>query len=193
MSAEDTVTVTVPSWVEHIALPEYPAMPILAFVMLGFGTLLLLIGYFAPIKKIPSLLTALALLAYYPLAFTFYWFLFRFDEQKRALREHTKFEEFLLDHTHAFEWAILGVCAFFAFLFFVWTVWATVRKYRRRRPREIVSESSPFAAQPAVPQAAARPRPAAPRPAAAPEVPQVRKVAKKPPPPPPSDNPFNFS
>jgi hypothetical protein len=53
MSAEDTVTVTVPSWVEHIALPEYPAMPILAFVMLGFGTLLLLIGYFAPIKKNP--------------------------------------------------------------------------------------------------------------------------------------------
>jgi hypothetical protein len=107
------------------------------------------------------------------------------------LRERKKFEVFLFEHTRALEWTILSLCAFFGFLFFVWTVWATVRKRRRARVRETVSESNPFVPQPAVPQPAARPRPAAPRPAASPEVPQARKVAKKPPPP-PSDNPFDF-
>src|SRR5215469_3980097 len=150
MFAEDITTITVPSWIGRIALPEYPAMPILGYVMLGMGALLLLIGYFAPIKKIPSLLTAVALLAYYPLAFLLYWFLFRYDEQNRALREKTKFEVFLFEHTHAFEWVILGACAFFGFLFFVWTVWATVRKWRRTHLRETAGEDKPVAQRPPV-------------------------------------------
>jgi hypothetical protein len=188
----DTTTITVPSWIGRIALPQYPAMPILGYVMFGMGALLLLIGYFAPIKKIPSLLTAVALLAYYPLAFLLYWFLFRYDEQSRALRAQTKFEMFLVEHTHAFDWVILGICAFFGFLFFVWTVWATVRKFRRTPPREATSEDNRLPPQPPAPRPVARPQPAAPRPAASPQIPQARKVPKKPPPP-SSDNPFNFT
>jgi hypothetical protein len=192
MFAADTTTITVPSWVGRIALPEYPAMPILGYIMLGMGALLLLIGYFAPIKKIPSLLTAVALLAYYPLACLLYWLLFRYDEQNRALRERTKFEVFLFEYTHAFEWVILGVCAFFGFLFFVWTVWATVRKWQRTRLHKTADEDKPIAQRPPAPRPVAAAPPAAPRPAASPQVPQARKAVKKPPLP-PSDNPFDFT
>jgi hypothetical protein len=196
MFAADTTTITVPSWIARIALPEYPAMPILGYLMLGMGALLLLIGYFAPIKKIPSLLTAMSLLAYYPLAFLLYWLLFRYDEQNRALRERTKFELFLFEHTHAFEWVILGVCAFFGFLFFVWTVWTTVRKWRRTRLRETADEDKPVAQRPPAPRPATpvppAPRPATPRSTSSPQVPQARKVPKKPPTS-PSENPFDFT
>ena len=192
MFAADTTTITVPSWIARIVLPEYPAMPILGYVMLGMGMLLLLIGYFAPISKFPSLLTAVALLAYYPLAFLLYWLLFRYDAQNRALREQTKFEVFLFEHRHAFEWVILGVCAFFGFLFFVWTVWATIRKWQRTRLRETANEDKPVTQRlPAARPVKAAPPPA-PRPAAAPQVPQARKVPRKPPTP-PSDNPFDFT
>ena len=189
-----TTPIKIPSWIERVALPEYPAMPALGYLMLGMGVLLLLIGYFAPIKKIPSSLAIVALVAYYPLAFLLYWFLFRYDERSRALRERTKFEEFLFEHTHAFDWVILSACAFFGLLFLAWTVWATVRK-RRPHLREATSEDNPFAQQPptARPATPAPPaaRPIAPRPAAAPPVPQARKVVKKPPP--PSGNPFDFT
>lgn len=195
MFAVETTTITVPSWVERVALPEYPAMPALGYLMLGMGVLLLLIGYFAPIKKIPSLLAVVALVVYYPLAFLLYWFLFRYNERSRALREKTKFEEFLFEHTHAFDWVILSACALFGLLFLAWTVWATVRK-RRHHFRETTSEDNPFAQQAPAPRPAApappTARPIPPRPAASPQVPQARKVVKKPPPP-PSDNPFNFS
>ncbi|HWG45299.1 MAG TPA: hypothetical protein VN688_21225 [Gemmataceae bacterium] len=190
-------TITIPSWVERIALPEYPAMPIAGYVLLALGALLLMIGYFAPIKKLPALLTALVLLAYYPLVYLLSWYLFRYDEQGRLSREPTKFEVFLLEHKTAFEWSILGICAFFGLLFFIGTVWATVRKRRRNRVRETASENYPFTEQPvARPQPAfqpqpANPRPTAPRPSAPPQVPQARKISKKPPSP-PSDNPFNF-
>jgi len=52
MFAAET-TISIPSWIERIALPEYPNMPILAYFLLGIGAMLLTIGYFAPIKKIP--------------------------------------------------------------------------------------------------------------------------------------------
>ena len=186
--------ITYPPWVERIALPEYPAMPIAGYILLGLGLLLLLIGYFTRIAKVSSLLAALSLLAYYPLAYVFYWFLFRFNESARALRQPTKFEEFLLGHTHTFEWVILGVCTFFGFLFFVLTVWLTLRKHRRTRLPETTSADNPFAARPAPARPQTVPaRPAAPRPARTSPAPQMRKVVKKPPPPPPSDNPFKFT
>jgi len=196
MFATEFAPFTIPSWVERVALPKYPIMPLAGYVLLGFGGLLLLIGYFAPIKKLPALLASLALMAYYPLSYLALWFLFRFDEQARAPREPNKFEEFAFKHTHVMDWSILGVCAFFGFVFFVWTVWATVRKRRRSRVKETTSADNPFAAQPVSrpvsrPQPAAA-RPTAPRPTAPPQVPQARKVPKKPPEPPTSDNPFNF-
>jgi len=197
MSPTDGSTIapiTYPPWVERIALPEYPAMPIPGYILLGLGLLLLLIGYFTRIAKISSLLAALSLLAYYPLAYVFYWFLFRYNESARALRQPTKFEEFLQSHTHAFEWVILGACAFFGFVFFVLMIWLTLRKHRRTRVPETTSPDKPVAAPPV----SARPqpvpaRPAAPQPAAPPPARQVRKVVKKPPPPPPPDNPFKFT
>jgi hypothetical protein len=197
MFAEETTTITVPSWVGRVALPHYPTMPIAAYVMLGLGLLLLLIGYFSPIKKIPSLLAATALVAYYPLACLLYWFLFRYDEEARALREPTKLESYLHHYAHILEWVILGVCAFFSLLFLVWTVVATLRKGRKRRLSAKTSEDNPFVPQPP-PASAARPqpaaaRPAAPRPGAAPQPPQARKVVRKPPTPPASDNPFKFT
>jgi hypothetical protein len=186
--------ITYPPWVERIALPEYPAMPLPGYILLGLGLLMLLIGYFTRIAKVSSLLAALSLLAYYPLAYVFYWFLFRFNESARALRPPTKFEEFLLSHTHALEWVILGACAFFGFVYFVLMILLTLRKRRRTCVPETTSADNPFAAPPA--PARPRPvpaRPAAPRPAGTPAAPQVRKVVKKPPPPPPSDNPFKFT
>ncbi|HTU21859.1 MAG TPA: hypothetical protein VMG10_27725 [Gemmataceae bacterium] len=196
MFATEFPAVTIPSWVERVALPKYPIMPLAGYVLLGLGALLLLIGYFAPIKKLPALTASLALMAYYPLSYLALWFLFRFDEKTRADREPNKFEEFLFDHTHVLDWSILGACAFFGFVFFVLTVWLTVRKHRRVRVKEAATTDNSFAAQPAArpvspPQPAAA-RPTAPRPAAPPQVPQVKKVSKKPPAPPPSDNPFNF-
>jgi hypothetical protein len=195
MFAAEFAPITIPSWVERVALPKYPIMPIAAYVLLGLGALLLLIGYFAPIKKLPALLSALALLAYYPLAYLALWFLFRYDEHERALREPNKFEEFLYHHTRVMDWSILGVCGFFGFVLFVWTVWATLRKRRRLHEKEMSSADIPFAEQPvARPVARPRPtaRPAAPRPAPAPpQAPQAKKMPKKPSTP-PSDNPFDF-
>ena len=189
MFAADTTTITVPSWLGRIALPEYPAMSLTGSIMLGLGALVLLIGYFAPIKKLPSLLTGIALLAYYPLAYLLFWFLLCFNRETHQDRQPSKFEVFLLEHIHAFEWVILGLCIFFSVLFFVWTVMATVRKGRRTRTRETAKVDNPFAPQPpmqaaAVPQPApagpTAPRPAAPRPAAPPPVPPARQVPKKP-------------
>ncbi|MGH7173512.1 MAG: hypothetical protein ACRELG_24795 [Gemmataceae bacterium] len=196
MFATEFAPIIIPSWVERVALPKYPIMPIAGYVLLGLGALLLLIGYFAPIKKLLALLAALTLMAYYPLSYLALWFLFRFDAQQRALREPNKFENFLLSRTWVIDWVILGICAFFGFGFLVWTVWATVRKHRRPRPKESASPDNPFAAQPAArpvsrPQPAAA-RPTAPRPPAPPQAPQARQVPKKPPAPPPADNPFNF-
>ena len=131
MSPTEFAPITIPAWVERVALPKYPIMPLAGYVLLGLGALLLLMGYFAPLKKLPALLTALALMAYYPLSYLALWFLFRFDEQNRALREPNKFEAFLFSHTVVLDWCILGVCAFFGFVFFVLTVWLTVRKHRR--------------------------------------------------------------
>lgn len=200
MFAADTTTITVPSWLGPIALPQYPDMPLAGHVMLGLGAVVLLIGYFAPIKKFPSLLTGMALLAYYPLAYLFYWFLLRFNQEGHPDRQPTKFETYLLERLHTFEWGILGLCIVFSLLFFVWTVMATIRKGRRTRTRETASVDNPFAPLPAMPAAAVPqpvpagptvPRPAAPRPAAAPPVPQARKMPKKPASP-GGDNPFNF-
>jgi hypothetical protein len=190
-----TITpITLPRWVERIALPEYPAMPIPGYILLGLGLLLLLIGYFTRIAKISSLLTSLSLLAYYPLAYVFYWFLYRYDEPARALREPTKFEAFLLRYPHAIEWVILGVCAFLGLVFAGLTVWLTLRKHRRTRVKETVSADNPFLEQPAVARPQTVPaRPTAPRPAAPAPAPQARKVPKKPPAPPASDNPFKFT
>lgn len=174
--------VAIPSWVERVALPKYPIMPLAASVLLGIGALLLLIGYFAPVKKLPALLAALAFLAYYPLSYLALWFLFRFDEQERAAREPNKFEDFLFHHTHALDWFLLGVCAFFGLVFFVWTVWATVRKHRRMQPNQTVASAETSALPSVAPPHGE---------AAAPKPPQ-RKVMKKPPAPPASDNPFRF-
>lgn len=196
MFATEFAPITIPSWVEHVALPKYPIMPLAGYALLGLGIVLLLIGYFAPIKKLPALLAALAALAYYPVAHLALWFLFRFDEKERALREPNKFEEFLFHHTRILDWSILGLCALLALVFLVWTVWATLRKRRRLRGKETVGADSPFAAPPvsrpvSAPQPAAA-RPAAPHPAAPAQASQARKVPKKPSAPPPSDNPFNF-
>jgi len=206
MFAVEFAPVTIPSWVERVALPKYPIMPFAGYILLGLGVLLLLIGYFAPIKKLPALLAAAALMAYYPLSYLARWFLFRFDAEARALREPNKFEEFLFSHTRILDWSILGICAFFGFVFLVWTMWATLRKWRRPHVKETASTDKPFAPQPASrplspPQPAPRPvsppqlaaaRPAAPpRPPAPPPMPQVKKVPKKPTAP-PSDNPFDF-
>jgi hypothetical protein len=195
MFATDFPSVTIPSWVERVALPKYPIMPLSAYVLLGIGALLLLIGYFTPIKKLPALMTALSLMAYYPLAYLALWFLFRFQEQERTLREPNKVEEFLFRHTRVLDWSLLGLCGFFGFVFLVWTVWATIRKRRRAPVKETSGADNPFGAQPA-PQPVARPqptaRPAAPRPTASPPAPPPKKVPKKPASPPSSDNPFDF-
>ncbi|MHB1423064.1 MAG: hypothetical protein ACYC3I_07695 [Gemmataceae bacterium] len=183
MFADAFPPVTIPSWVERIALPKYPIVPFAAYVLLGVGMLLLLIGYFVPIKKLPALLAALALLAYYPLSYLALWFLFRFDEQERAAREPSKFEDFLIHHTHVLDWCILGVCAFFGLVFFMWTVWATVRKQRRRWRNPTAATDNLLAVQPISQQQAAS-RSAA---AASPPL----KTAKKPPAPPASDNPLH--
>jgi predicted lysophospholipase L1 biosynthesis ABC-type transport system permease subunit len=187
--------VTLPSWVERVALPHYPAMPLAGYVMLGLGALVLLIGYFAPIKKFPALLTGMALLAYYPLAYLFFWLLLRFNQEIQPAREPSKFEVFLRERLHTFSWVILGLCIVLSLLFFVWTVMGTIRKGRRSRKRETAKVDNPFGPQPAaVPQPSpagpAVPRPAAPRPA--PPVPQARHAPKKPSAPPAGDNPFNF-
>jgi hypothetical protein len=191
----NTITsITFPPWVQRVALPEYPAMPVPGYILLGLGLSLLLIGYFARISKVSSLLSALALVAYYPLAYVFYWFLYRFDEQARALREPTKFEAFLLRYPHAIEWVILGVCAFLGFVFFVLTIWLTVRRHRRTRVKETVSADNPFAGeQPVAIRRTAPARPTTPRPATPAPAPPVRKVPRKPPSPPASDNPFKFT
>jgi hypothetical protein len=196
-AAEDLSPITIPSWIERVALPKYPHMEIVGYVLLAIGFLFLVIGYFAPIKKLPSLLAALSLLAYYPLAYLAHWFLFRFNEETRFQSEPSRFEDFLFNHTRAMDWTILGVCAFFGFIYSVWTVWGTIRKYRRLSPQTKVSADNPFADKP-VAQPVARPQPAAarptaPRPAAAPPAQPVRKVVKRPPAPPPSDNPFDFT
>lgn len=194
MFATDFPPVTIPSWVERVALPKYPIMPLTGYVLLGIGVLLLLIGYFTPIKKLPALMATLTLMAYYPLAYVALWFLFRFDENERALREPNKFEEFLFHHTRALDWSVLGLCAFFGFVFFVWTVWATLRKRRLSPVKEMIRTDNPFAAQP-VPQPVARPqptaRPAASRPASSPPAPPVKNMPKRPAAP-PSDKPFDF-
>jgi hypothetical protein len=183
MFATEFPPVTIPDWIERIALPKYPIVPFAAYVLLGIGALLLLIGYFAPIKKIPALLAALAFMAYYPLSYLALWFLFRFDEAERAAREPSKFEDFLFHHTHALAWSILGVCAFFGVVFLLWTVGATVRKHRRLRQKQMATQEKPIAVQPI-----ARPQTAS-LPAAAPP----HKAAKRPPAPPASDNPFNLA
>jgi hypothetical protein len=135
-------------------------------------------------------------MAYYPLSYFALWFLFRFNEDERALGEPNKLEEFLFNHTHVMEWTILVLCAFVGFVFFVLTVWLTVRKYRRLSVKEEACAGNLSMAS-AVPQLVARPqpvaRPATPRPAASAPPPQVKKVPKKPSAPPASDNPFDFS
>lgn len=148
LASENIAPVTIPSWVERVALPKYPIMPIAGYVLLGIGALLLLIGYFAPIKKVPALLAALAFMAYYPLSYLALWFLFRFNEEERAAREPSKLEDFLFHHTHALGWCILGVCALFGLAFLAWTVGATLRKHRRLRQKKIVVEDKPIAVQP---------------------------------------------
>jgi hypothetical protein len=201
MLAADTTTITVPSWVGKLALPDYPSMPEAGYLMLGLGALVLLIGFFAPVRKFPALLTGLALLAYYPLAYLFFWFLLRFNQVVQPERESSKFEDYLRERLHTFSGVILWVCMAISVLFFLWTVWATIRKGRRPRTRETASADNPFTPQPA-PQAAAAPQPApavpaAPRPAAVPRptAPQAQAQARKVPrnpPSPQSDNPFNF-
>lgn len=205
MFAVEFAPVTIPSWVERVALPKYPIVPLAGYILLGLGVLLLLIGYFAPIKKLPALLAAIALMAYYPLSYVALWFLFRFDAEARALREPNKIEEFLFSHTRILDWSILGGCAFFGFVFFVWMMWATLRKWRQPRLKETAAADNPAAPQPASrpvsrPQPVSRPvsppqpaaaRPPVPRPAAPPQAPQVKKVPKKPTAP-PADDPFNF-
>ena len=179
---------TLPDWVNCVALPKYPSMSLAAYVLLGLGTLVLLIGYFTPIKKLPSLLAGLTLLAYYPLSYIAHWFLFRFDEQQRAVREPNKFEEFFFHRTWVLDWSILGACAFFGLVFLVWTIWGTLRKRRRSRQKETAKVDNLFALpSPVLPRVATTQAPA-PRPPA----PAPRKVPKKPPAPPTSDNPFNF-
>jgi predicted lysophospholipase L1 biosynthesis ABC-type transport system permease subunit len=168
--------VTLPDWIQRVALPKYPSMPIPAYVLLGLGVLVLLIGYFAPIKKLPSLLAGLTLLAYYPLAYAAHWFLFRYDRQERAQHEPSKFEDFLFHRTWVIDWSLLSSCALCGLLFLLWTVVATLRKRRRRRVSETARADNPFTSAPAV-------RPSAPA---------ARQVAKKSPPSPPSDNPFQF-
>lgn len=195
-ASEEITPVTIPSWVERVALPKYPHMEIVGYFLLAMGLLILLVGYFVPIKKLPSLLAGLSLLAYYPLAYVAHWFLFRFDEEHRFQSEPSKFEDFLFNHTRAMDWTILGVCAFFAFLYSVWTLWATIRKYRPLRTKVKSNQEIPIAVRTA-PQPVARPpatvpRPAAPRSSTPPAQP-VRKVIKKPAVPPSSDNPFDFS
>jgi hypothetical protein len=190
MFATEFPPVTIPSWVHEAALPKYPFVSISGYVLLGLGLLVLLIGYFTPIKKLPSLLAGLALLSYYPLAYAAHWFLFRFDEKERAAREPSKFEDFLFHHTRVLDWSILGLCAFFGLVFFVWTMWATVRKRRRLRAKASPGADNAFVAPPPRPQSATA-KPAVGRPAA-PQLPAARKVVKKPPAPPTSDNPFNF-
>lgn len=183
MFAADFTTVVLPDWVNRVALPKYPFMPFAGYVLLGLGASLLLIGYFAPIKKLPSLLAGLVLLAYYPLAYLAHWFLFRFNESQRSLREPNKFEEFLFHHTLVLDWSLLGICAFFGLVFFIWTVWATIRKRWGRRAREMAGPEIAVAAPPA-----RRPQPATARP-----VPPPRAVPKKPSAPPSSDDPFHFT
>lgn len=179
---------TIPDWVNRIALPKYPSMPLAGYVLLTIGVLVLLIGYFTPIKKLPSLLAGGTLLAYYPLSYIAHWLLFRFDERERALREPNKFEDFFFHRTWVLDWSILGVCAFFGLVFLVWTIWATLRKRRRLSPKESVRVDKTVSPSPPVqPRVATTPATAPRPPAAAP-----RKVPKRPPAPPSSDNPFNF-
>lgn len=168
----------IPPWVERVALPKYPAMPLASYVLLGLGVFLLLIGYFTPIKKLRTLLAGLMLVSYYPLSYLGHWILFRYDEQERALREPNKFEHFLFHHTYVLDWSVLGVCAFFGLLFWLWAIWATLKKRRRLRLQEANG------AETALPASPVRPR--------ATTAPPTRKAAKKPPAPPPSENPFNF-
>jgi hypothetical protein len=175
MFAAEFSPITIPSWVNRVALPKYPFMPFAGYILLGLGASILLIGYFTPIKKLLSLLAGLVLLAYYPLAYLAHWFLFRFDEAQRSLHEPSKFEEFLFHHTLVLDWSLLSVCAFLGLVFFVWTVWATIRK--RWGARETASPEMPVAVQPA------KVRPA----------PPPRAVPKKPPAPPSSGDPFHFT
>jgi hypothetical protein len=164
----------IPDWVNRVALPKYPTMPLAGYVLLGLGGFVLLIGYFIPIEKIRSLLAGLTLTAYYPLAYLTHWLLFRYDEKERAVREANKFEDFLFHHTYVLDWSVLGTCASIGLFLLSWMSWATLRKRKR------TSTDNPAPVEP----------PIRPRAAAAPPAP--RKVAKKPSAPPPSDNPFKF-
>lgn len=169
----------IPPWVERIALPKYPSMPLAGYVLLGLGCLVLMLGYFTPMKKIRSLLTGLALLAYYPLSYLGRWLLFRYDEQERALRDANKFEDFLFHHTYVLDYSVLGACASFAAILVLWMLWATWRGRRRARVQPTTEKAVPAA--PPVPARAANAPPLPPR-----------KAPKKPPAPPSSDNPFQF-
>ncbi len=169
----------IPPWVERVALPKYPTMPLAGYVLLGLGCLVLILGYFTPIKKLRSLLTSLALLAYYPLAYLGRWLLFRYDEQGRALRDANKFEDFLFHHTYVLDYSVMGACALFAAIVLLWMLWSTLRNRRRPLVQKTPEGNGPVAAAP--PRRAANEPPVPPR-----------KVPKKPPAPPSSDNPFQF-
>jgi hypothetical protein len=170
MFAIEFAPAKIPSWVERVALPKYPNMPLVGYVMLGLGFSILLLGYFTPIKKIRSLLAGLILAGYYPLAYLGHWLLFRYDEQQRSLREASKFEDFLFHHTYVLDWSVLGVCAFFATILLMWMLWATLRNRSRSSAQPATNEDIPVAPAVRVPS---------------------RKAPKKPPGP-PSDNPFQF-
>jgi hypothetical protein len=179
-----------PLWGVKFSLEQYPRMPVAGWVMLGLGLLVFVLTFAVRGMKFSGLLTALALLLYYPAVYALYVYVYNaFDPE--SLKVPGPLLMALADQNtlYGVERGLLISLGVLAGLFFVCVLESAIN-YRRlpHKDRPADEEDKPFVEVAAVPP----PLPATARPAPA-RRPVPQKAARPPAPPNTAKNPFDFS
>jgi hypothetical protein len=187
---------TAPLWSVTFKLSDYPPMPVAGWVMLGLGLVFFMLLFVLRGVKFSTLLTMLALLAYYPGLYGLYVYLHNLGDTQPG-----KMTLVLLqvmgdpDTKQGLERNWLIACGILGGSFFVCMLESAINF--RRKPQHRYDEDSPVVevapvAPPPLPRKAPPPPRGMSRPAAA--VPPVpRKPPRPPAPPSPHKNPFDFT
>jgi hypothetical protein len=105
----------VPGWLARIGIPELRVMPelsIVADVAIALGAFVLLFALFRLLtlrifRAFFCLLAAL-LMMYYPVAYGFHFWHYKYDEAAKAEREPTDVEKKIDDNIRYIDWGIMG-------------------------------------------------------------------------------------
>jgi hypothetical protein len=177
------------------ALEEYPKMPIVGWVYLGIGVVLLIVTLVVRGMKFSGLMASLAFLLYYPAAYAIYWYAANYlaDGSMPSTLEMAMLDP-MMPKIIQITLGVLGGIFFLCMLEAGINYRHNPEEGRKRRYSDYADAEAAAVPPPVVPPPLPGTRPPAPRPAPGTTPPRMGKPApKRPGPPRGNKNPFDFT